>query len=79
MADYFDTRTAVPKAVSTEAALKIWAKAGAARNVKPGILKNLGKIEHTFTCIEGGAVVATGRGQTPVGASRDACAKLGIS
>jgi hypothetical protein len=78
MADYFDTRTAVPRPVTTEAALKLWAKAGPTRTVKPGILKITGRIEHVFTCKEGGEVVATGRGQTPVGASRDACTQLGI-
>ena len=78
MADYFDTRVTPPRHVSTEATLKLWAKAGATRSVRPGILKTLGQIEHVFTCKEGDKVVATGRGQTPIGATRDACAQLGI-
>jgi hypothetical protein len=78
MADYFDTRIAPPRHVSTEAALKIWAKAGATRTVQPGIIKVDGRVQHTFTCKDGGAVVASGKGQTPIGASRDACAQLGI-
>jgi len=78
MADYFDTRVAPVRAPSSEASLKLWAKAGPARAVKPGIGKIAGRIEHTFVCTQGGAVVATGRGQTPVGATRDACTQLGI-
>lgn len=78
MADYFDTRVVPPRHVSTEATLKLWAKGGVTRTVKPGILKAVGRIEHIFTCKENGVVVATGRGQTPIGATRDACAQLGI-
>ena len=78
MADYFDTRTIPPRHVSSEASLKLWVKGGATRTVKPGILKTVGRVEHVFTCKEGGEIVATGRGQTPIGATRDACTQLGI-
>ena len=80
MADFFDTRVAPPPFVNTEAALKIWAKASSARSVTPGIQKTPGggPIVHLFTCKESGEVVATGRGQTPIGASRDACTQLGL-
>jgi hypothetical protein len=49
--------------------------------VKPSIEKLSGGragIQHVFICTQAGAVVATGRGQTPVGATRDACTQLGI-
>jgi len=46
--------------------------------VKPSIEKLKGIIQHVFICTQAGTVVATGRGQTPVGATRDACAQLGI-
>jgi len=80
MADYFDTRTAPIRPIGAEASLKLWAKAEPTRSVKPSIEKQpTGRgVEHVFTCKQGGKVVATGRGQTPVGATRDACTQLGI-
>jgi hypothetical protein len=80
MADYFDTRPALIRPVGAEATLKIWAKASPGRTVKPSIEKLLSGrgVEHVFICKQGGEVVATGRGQTPVGATRDACAQLHI-
>jgi hypothetical protein len=78
MADFFDDRAAAIRPIGPEATLKIWAKAAPLRNVKPSIEKLKGIIQHVFICTQGGAVVATGRGQTPVGATRDACAQLGI-
>lgn len=75
MADRFDIRPGA-RAESSEAILKAWAKGNSARSVKPEIHKVTGRIEHVFTCREGGEVVATGRGQTSVGASRDACTQL---
>jgi len=78
MADYFDDRAAAIRPIGPEATLKIWAKAAPLRNVKPSIEKLKGAIQHVFICTQAGAVVATGRGMTPVGATRDACTQLGI-
>jgi hypothetical protein len=80
MADYFDTRTAAVRPIGPEASLKLWAKAAPARTVRPSIQKlATGRgVEHVFICKQGDQVVATGRGQTPVGATRDACTQLGV-
>ncbi len=80
MADYFDTRIAPVRPIGAEASLKLWAKAAPARTVKPSIQKlPTGRgVEHVLICRQGDKVVATGRGQTPVGATRDACAQLGV-
>ena len=81
MADFFDDRAAPIRPIGPEATLKIWAKAAPLRNVKPSIEKLGGGragIQHVFICTQGGTVVATGRGLTPVGATRDACTQLGI-
>jgi len=80
MADYFDTRTAAVRPIGPEASLKLWAKAAPARTVRPSIQKlPTGRgVEHVFICKQGDQVVATGRGQTPVGATRDACTQLGV-
>ena len=79
LADYFDTRVAPSRTIGAEENLKIWAKAAANRTVKPSIEKLAGQgIQHVFICKQAGQVVATGRGQTPVGATRDACTQLGI-
>lgn len=80
MADYFDTRVAPTRPIGAEESLKIWAKAAPSRTVKPSIeklLKGQG-VQHVFICKQAGQVMATGRGQTPVGATRDACSQLGI-
>ena len=80
MADYFDTRTAAVRPIGPEASLKLWAKAAPSRTVRPSIQKlPAGRgVEHVFVCKQGDQVVATGRGQTPVGATRDACTQLGV-
>ena len=80
MADYFDTRIAPVRPIGAEASLKLWAKAAPARSLKPSIQKlTTGRgVEHVFICKQGDQVVATGRGQTPVGATRDACTQLGV-
>jgi hypothetical protein len=78
MADYFDTRPATIRPIGSEATLKLWAKAAPARTVRPSIEKLGRGVEHVFICKDGDKIVATGRGQTPVGATRDACTQLGV-
>ena len=80
MADFFDTRAAAIRPIGPEATLKIWAKAAPTRTITPMIEKVPGSrlVQHVLVCKQGGELVATGRGQTPVGASRDACAQLSL-
>lgn len=81
MADFFDTRAAVPRPLGAEGTLKVWLKAAPGRTMKPTIEKLVGGVrglEHVVVCKQGDNVVATGRGQTTVGATRDACNQLGI-
>ena len=80
MADFFDTRPAAIRPIGPEATLKIWAKGAPARTITPMIEKVPGtrSVQHLLLCKQGGELVATGRGQTPVGSARDACAQLSL-